>query len=112
VSLKTRKRSLDEIAEIVCYVTQVEKAQLIGKRFDTEIVKARQLFCWFAYYLGLVSSTKIGKYLNHMDHTTVLYSKRKVEDLVSIGDIEYTVLFNTIKKAMSYEQPKTKISQS
>ena len=55
------------------------------RRRKRKIVEARQIAHWLACYYKLGTYSFIGKTFGNVDHTTVLYSKRTVNDLCEIS---------------------------
>jgi hypothetical protein len=67
------------------------KKGIFTKTRKKEIVLRRQIFCRITTDMGL-SSSQIGKFLN-IDHSTVIYSKRVVAEMLLIKDPIITNLY-------------------
>ena len=76
-------------ASIISAVTsyyKISKAELIGKSKKQEIVIPRQICCYLMCDLLSLPLIAIGKELGGRDHTTVLYSRDKVDGLCRTND--------------------------
>jgi hypothetical protein len=67
------------------------KKGIFTKTRKKEIVLRRQIFCRITTDMGL-SSSQVGKFLN-IDHSTVIYSKRVVAEMLLIKDPIITNLY-------------------
>ena len=66
------------------------------RRRKRKIVEARQIAHWLACHYELGTYTFIGKTFGNVDHSTVLYSKRTVNNLLKT-DAEYRASFKDIQ---------------
>lgn len=66
------------------------------RRRKRKIVEARQIAHWFACHYELGTCSFIGKTFGNVDHSTVIYSKRTVNDLLKT-DAEYRASFKDIQ---------------
>ena len=66
------------------------------RRRKRKIVEARQIAHWFACHYELGTYSFIGKTFGNVDHSTVLYSKRTVNNLLKT-DPEYRSNFKDIQ---------------
>jgi len=64
----------------------ITKADLCGKSKKKEIVIPRQICCYLMCELLSLPLISIGKELGNRDHTTVLYSRDKIEEMCSVND--------------------------
>jgi chromosomal replication initiation ATPase DnaA len=74
----------------ICKVTRIPIDGVLKKNRLTEFVIARQLYCYYAKGMGF-GLAEIGRIINR-DHSTVLYSINKVNELQKVKD----------KKMMNY----------
>ena len=72
---------LEEIKEHVCNVTDIHKDAVEMKTRKREIVKARQLICFFAKEYTDKSLSVIGDFIGKFDHTTVLHGVKTIKNL-------------------------------
>ena len=74
----------------ICKVTGISVDGVLKKNRSGEFVIARQLYCYYARLMGF-GLAEIGMIINR-DHSTVLYSINKVNELIQVKD----------KKMMNY----------
>lgn len=70
---------MDSIINIVCAACDVNYNAMKTKCRKRELVIARQLIHYFLYEYTNMSTNLIGQITGH-DHSTVVYSRRKVEN--------------------------------
>ena len=76
-------------ASIISGVTgyyHITKQDLLGKSKKKEIVIPRQICCYLMCELLSLPLVSIGKELGGRDHTTVLYSRDKVDEMCRVND--------------------------
>ncbi len=76
-------------ASIISAVTgfyKVTKGELIGKCKKKELVLPRQVCCYLMCELLSLPLMSIGKELGDRNHTTILYSRNKVEEMMNVSD--------------------------
>ncbi|MDE6849705.1 MAG: chromosomal replication initiator protein DnaA, partial [Clostridia bacterium] len=76
-------------ANIINAVTgfyKVTKSELIGKCKKKELVLPRQVCCYLMCELLSLPLMSIGKELGDRNHTTILYSRDKVESMIAVSD--------------------------
>ncbi|MDE7082372.1 MAG: chromosomal replication initiator protein DnaA [Clostridia bacterium] len=76
-------------ASIISAVTgfyHITKPDLLGKSKKKEIVIPRQICCYLMCELLSLPLVSIGKELGGRDHTTVLYSRDKVDEMCRVND--------------------------
>ncbi len=76
-------------ASIINAVTgfyKVTKSELIGKCKKKELVLPRQVCCYLMCELLSLPLMSIGKELGDRNHTTILYSRDKVESMIAVSD--------------------------
>lgn len=64
----------------------VTKSELIGKCKKKELVLPRQVCCYLMCELLSLPLMSIGKELGDRNHTTILYSRDKVEGMIAVND--------------------------
>lgn len=65
---------------------KVTKSELIGKCKKKELVLPRQVCCYLMCELLSLPLMSIGKELGDRNHTTILYSRDKVESMIAVSD--------------------------
>ena len=65
---------------------KVTKSELVGKCKKKELVLPRQVCCYLMCELLSLPLMSIGKELGDRNHTTILYSRDKVESMISVND--------------------------
>jgi len=64
----------------------VTKGELVGKCKKKELVLPRQVCCYLMCELLSLPLMSIGKELGNRNHTTILYSRDKVEGMMAVND--------------------------
>lgn len=64
----------------------VTKEELVGKCKKKELVVPRQVCCYLMCELLTLPLISIGKELGGRNHTTILYSRDKISELISVND--------------------------
>ncbi len=89
------------IIDVTCSYFNILKSDLCGKKKNKEIVEPRQICMYLIYeILGLPLNT-IGGYFGGKDHTTILYAKDKISNLIDTNNIvkrEVSDLYKMIVK--------------
>jgi chromosomal replication initiation ATPase DnaA len=100
-------KKLELIFKTVCQTQKVDPAHLIKRTRKREIVLARQFFCWLAHEKYCFFLVDIARHLNQ-DHTTVLHSVRKFQDMLDIQDqLAINTLTATAPKLLAkYQHPQ------
>ena len=65
---------------------RISKSELLGKSKKKEIVIPRQICCYLMCELLSLPLIAIGKEMGGRDHTTILYSRDKVEEMCHVND--------------------------
>ena len=76
-------------ASIISAVTsfyKVTRNELVGKCKKKELVLPRQVCCYLMCELLSLPLMSIGKELGDRNHTTILYSRNKVEEMMNVSD--------------------------
>jgi len=77
---------LDELVEVVSRLFNVNEKEVRGKTRKAEIVLARQVAMYLSRKILGVSLKRIGSFFGGRDHSTVLHSIEKVENLVKTDE--------------------------
>ena len=88
---------LDIILGTICRASGISRAAIISNSRKTEIVAARQAYCYYARKYTKKSFDRIGRDINR-DHATVLHSVRTVNDLLDAKDSMMLDLVNKVNK--------------
>ena len=92
------KIGADDIIEVVCQYYNVERADLVGKKRNKEIVDPRQMSIYLITDMTDLPLTSIGQYYNK-DHTTIMHSRDKISDEVKTSQ-KTKSLVSEIKKML------------
>ncbi len=76
----------ESVISAVCTYYRVNKTDLVGKCKKKELVQPRQICCYLMCEVLSLPLISIGKYLGNRDHTTIMYSRNKVEDMMKTND--------------------------
>ncbi|MCD8041219.1 MAG: chromosomal replication initiator protein DnaA [Clostridia bacterium] len=76
----------DTVINAVTSFYHISRADITGKSKKKELVIPRQICCYLMCDLLSLPLVSIGKELGGRDHTTVLYSRDKVEEMCRIND--------------------------
>ena len=74
---------IEDILKIVARHYKVPRNELLSSRRSRDVVRPRQIAMYLAKSLTSRSLPEIGRRFGGRDHTTVLHSVRKVEQLMS-----------------------------
>lgn len=78
------KPSMNKIMQAVCARFEIAPVDVISHRRDAKVVKPRHIAMYLMRKLTVRSFPEIGKYFGGRDHTTCLFSFRKIEHLVMV----------------------------
>jgi chromosomal replication initiation ATPase DnaA len=76
----------ESVVDAVCMVMGLTYFEVIEQTRKQEIVKARQLICFYANYYSNKTHLSIARDLGYSDHRTSVTGSRKVKDLIETGD--------------------------
>lgn len=76
---------VDDIIKTVADFYHITKADLIGKKKNKEFTEPRQICCYLITDLMSLPLVTVGKMLGGRDHTTVIYSRDKIAELISVN---------------------------
>ena len=72
----------DKVISVICECLEIDSDQLNIDTRKREIAFQRQIAHWGLYYYTYMSIAKIGRKVGNRDHTTVLHSKKLINDLI------------------------------
>lgn len=83
---ETRRVHIDDILKIVSRHFKIAKNEILSPRRSRDVVRPRQIAMYLAKSLTSRSLPEIGRRFGGRDHTTVLHSVRKVQQLIKSDD--------------------------
>jgi len=86
----------DEIIDCTCRYFNVQKADVIGKKKNKEIVEPRQIAIYLINELMTLPLTSIGEFFGGREHTTVMHARDKISAAVA-SDQKTRTAVNDIK---------------
>jgi chromosomal replication initiation ATPase DnaA len=86
----------EEIIEAVCNVCNVTWSMVQRADRHRNIVTARQIYSWVCTMIFNRGVVEVGKDLGQ-DHTSVIHHRERINDLISIGDLEVIDMINKVK---------------
>ncbi|MCD8201416.1 MAG: chromosomal replication initiator protein DnaA [Clostridia bacterium] len=75
-----------DVINCVSTYYKCEKKDIIGKSKKKEVVLPRQVCCYLMCDLLSLPLIAVGNALGGRDHTTILYSRNKVEEMMKVND--------------------------
>ena len=75
--------TIDQIQRAVCAEFNMSRSELIAQRRTAATVMARQVAMYLCKTLTVRSTPEIGRHFSNRDHTTVLHSIKKIENLIA-----------------------------
>lgn len=85
-SKETETLTPDTVLSAVCGYYKMKRDDLIGKGKKAELVKARQIASYLLCEMLSLPLVSVGKIMGGRDHTTVMYSRDKVEELLRLNE--------------------------
>ena len=76
----------DVIISAVCSFYKFRKDEVLGKSKKADVVKARQICAYLMCDILSLPLVSIGNIMGGRDHTTIMYSRNKVEELIKFSD--------------------------
>jgi len=76
----------ESVINAVCAYYRITKNDLVGKSKKKELVMPRQICCFLLCDILFLPLKTIGGVLGGRDHTTILYSRNKVEELCRVNE--------------------------
>ena len=90
LDINIKGKTLDNILEVICHVTELKAYQLRSNTRKNNIMTARHLFFYIAHKHTKKQIEVIGKVLNR-HHATVLHACNKIENQLMYEDISSLV---------------------
>ncbi|MDE6275238.1 MAG: chromosomal replication initiator protein DnaA [Clostridia bacterium] len=87
IDVTTHILSMDTIVDATCSYFNVKKQDIIGKKKLKQIVMARQIAIYLIYDMMGVPLATIGSYFGGKDHTTIIYARDKIEELIKTDNL-------------------------
>ena len=78
--------SAETIIHATCAHFSITKGELIGKNKRHEIVRARQICVYLLCDMLSLPLVTVGKEMGGRDHSTIIYARDKVADLMRVND--------------------------
>jgi chromosomal replication initiator protein len=103
-SREARRVRIEDILRIVSRHYKVPRNDLLSSRRSRDVVRPRQIAMYLAKSLTSRSLPEIGRRFGGRDHTTVLHSVRKVEQMMK-DDSELTQEIELLKKMLEDSPP-------
>ncbi|MBQ8374412.1 MAG: chromosomal replication initiator protein DnaA [Clostridia bacterium] len=76
----------ETILSTVCHYFKQKKEEILGKGKKADLVKARQICAYLMCEMLSLPLVSIGNILGGRDHTTIMYARDKMEELVRLND--------------------------
>ncbi len=92
-------RTPEAIIRATCSYFSITEADLLGKNKRQELVRARQICTYLMCEMLSLPLVNVGKLMGGKDHTTVIYSRDKIADLLRVNDAVLKEV-NDIKSAV------------
>ncbi len=96
---ETRRVRIEDILRIVSRHYKVPRNELLSSRRSRDVVRPRQIAMYLAKALTSRSLPEIGRRFGGRDHTTVLHSVRKVEQMMK-DDADLTQEIELLKRML------------
>lgn len=80
--LESLKPKIDDIQRVVCKYYEITRTELLANRRMAYLVRARHVGIYLAKKLTDRSLPEIGRRFGGRDHTTILHSVRKIENIL------------------------------
>jgi chromosomal replication initiator protein len=98
-SREARRVRIEDILRIVSRHYKVPRNELLSARRSRDVVRPRQIAMFLAKALTSRSLPEIGRRFGGRDHTTVLHSVRKVEQMIK-DDLELAQEIELLKRML------------
>lgn len=87
VSTTQEEVKVDDIISCVSSFFKISKNDLLGKKKNKEFVEPRQICIYLITELMSLPLVTIGQKMGGRDHTTVIYARDKIADLMRSSDV-------------------------
>lgn len=85
-SKSTGEITPDSIISAVCGYYKYKREDLLGKGKKADLVKARQICAYLMCEMLTLPLISIGNIMGGRDHTTIMYSRDKVDELIKLNE--------------------------
>lgn len=92
---------IDDVIKLVCRYYQVSRNDFLSRRKSESILRPRQLGMYLAHKITRRSLPEIGRRFGGRDHTTVLHSVKKIEELMPT-DAAMRQELETLRRYLEY----------
>ena len=92
VKIDDKPLTVDEIIETVCNHYNVSLSSVSSRSRKKEFVMARQVSMYLAQKYTKMPASRIGKLVGGRDHSTVIHSCSKIENLLKVDKSFYAEL--------------------
>ena len=86
----------DEIIDCTCRYFNVQKADVVGKKKNKEVVEPRQVAIYLINELMTLPLASIGEFFGGREHTTVMHARDKISAAL-VSDQKMRTAVNDIK---------------
>ena len=76
----------DKIISSVCAFYKISRENLLGKSKKKELVQPRQICAFLMCDIMNIPLVSIGEAMGGRDHTTIIHSREKVNNLLKVND--------------------------
>ena len=76
----------EDIINRVCEFYKVNKKDILGKKKNKEFVEPRQICIYLIYDMMSLPLDKIGQLIGGRDHSTVIYARDKISELIKMNN--------------------------
>lgn len=99
-SMKVQHISTQQLTAIICEVCEIPWRVVVSNSRRIGAVIARHLYCYFAYTVQKKPLVFIADLLNR-DHTTIMYARDKIKNMIDSKDDLYMPLLEEIEKRIN-----------
>jgi chromosomal replication initiator protein len=96
---KQEELKVEDIINCVCTFYKVSKADMLGKKKNKEFVEPRQVCVYVITEMLNIPLQVVGEKMGNRDHSTMVYSRDKVAELIKT-DSRLATEVNDIKKRL------------
>ena len=97
--------TIDDILDRVCRAYEVTPNAVKGRSRKKELVMPRQLTMYIANKYTNIPATRIGKLVGSRDHSTVLHSIAKIEEMLAVDKV-FASQVNKIEESLQIKKGK------
>lgn len=90
----------ERISKVVCSVTKLPLDQIVSQSRKKELTQSRQLIAYYAKKFTKLNYREIGEHLGDRDHTTIMSSIERVNDLIDSNDEDICDMVNKINRRL------------